>query len=201
MSRFTVLAAVFVLTCPLWAQAKPAADETARAYAAEAMKQASSPRSAAMLLRMHALVDEVEDLTPLLSTYAYVASRRSSDPNTRATAQMLLLDTERARGRLVRANEVKQWLGYVGDYYVTGGFENEGKAGCDTDFGPEAANLDLSASYPAAKGGNAPIKLLLKYQGGFRTVAVDYHGGLRYPHLQRIEGTPDYLGDIIAARR
>ncbi|QDE66617.1 cell division protein FtsK [Myxococcus xanthus] len=160
MSRFTLLAAVLVLTCPLWAQAKPAADETARVHAAEAMKQASSPRSAASLLRMHALVDEVEDLTPLLSTYAYVASRRSSDPNTRATAQMLLLDTERARGRLVRANEVKQWLGYVGDYYVTGGFENEGKAGCDTDFGPEAANLDLSATYPAAKGGNTTWRKL-----------------------------------------
>ncbi len=59
----------------------------------------------------------------------------------------------------------------------------------------------LEDAITAAKGGNAPIKLLLKYQGGFRTVAVDYHGGLRYPHLQRIEGTPDYLGDIIAARR
>ncbi|MBZ4415071.1 DUF3857 domain-containing protein [Myxococcus sp. RHSTA-1-4] len=152
MSRFTWLAAVFVLTCPLWAQARPAADETARAYAAEALKQASSPRGAATLLRMHDLVDDVEDLTPLLSTYAQVASRRSSDPNTRATAQLLLLDTERARGRLVRANEVRQWLGFVGDYYVVGGFDNEGKAGCDTDFGPEAANLDLSATFPGAKG-------------------------------------------------
>ncbi|NMO18850.1 DUF3857 domain-containing protein [Pyxidicoccus fallax] len=152
MSRFTWLAAVFVLTCPLWAQARPAADETARVYAAEALKQASSPRGAAMLLRLHDLVDDVEDLTPLLSTYAQVASRRTSDPNTRATAQMLLLDTERARGRLVRANEVRQWLGFVGDYYVVGGFENEGKAGCDTDFGPEAANLDLSATFAGAKG-------------------------------------------------
>jgi tetratricopeptide (TPR) repeat protein len=152
MSRFTWLAAVFVLTCPLWAQARPAADETARALAAEALKQASSPRGAATLVRLHALVDDVEDLTPLLSTYAQVASRRTSDPNTRATAQMLLLDTERARGRLVRANEVRQWLGFVGDYYVVGGFENEGKAGCDTDFGPEAASLDLSATFPGAKG-------------------------------------------------
>lgn len=59
----------------------------------------------------------------------------------------------------------------------------------------------LKDAITAAKGNQAPIKLLLKYQGGFRTVAVDYHGGLQYPHLQRIEGTPDYLGDIIAARR
>ncbi|NTX05133.1 DUF3857 domain-containing protein [Myxococcus sp. CA040A] len=152
MSRFTWLAAVFVLTCPLWVQARPAADETARLYAAEALKQASSPRGAAGLLRLHSLVDEVEDLTPLVSTYSYVASRRQFDANTRATAQLLLLDTERARGRLTRAGEVKQWMGFLGDYYVVGGFDNEGKSGCDTDFGPEAANLDLAANYAGAKG-------------------------------------------------
>jgi len=59
----------------------------------------------------------------------------------------------------------------------------------------------LKDAITAAKGNQAPIKLLLKYQGSLRTVAVDYHGGLQYPHLQRIEGTPDYLGDIIAARK
>ncbi len=59
----------------------------------------------------------------------------------------------------------------------------------------------LKDAITAAKGNQAPIKLLLKYQGSLRTVAVDYHGGLQYPHLQRIEGTPDYLGDIIAARQ
>jgi predicted metalloprotease with PDZ domain len=46
-----------------------------------------------------------------------------------------------------------------------------------------------------------PIRLLLKYQGGYRTALVDYHGGLQYPHLVRIEGTPDYLDEIIAAKK
>ncbi len=59
----------------------------------------------------------------------------------------------------------------------------------------------LKDAIAAAKGNNAPIQLLLKYQGGYRTVSVDYHGGLRYPHLVRIEGTPDYLSQIIAARK
>ena len=36
---------------------------------------------------------------------------------------------------------------------------------------------------------------------GFRTIAFDYHDGLRYPHLERIPGTPDRLGDILAPRR
>jgi predicted metalloprotease with PDZ domain len=59
----------------------------------------------------------------------------------------------------------------------------------------------LEDAITAAKGDKAPIELLLKYQGGFRTVPVDYHGGLQYPHLVRVEGTPDYLSQIIAARK
>ncbi len=59
----------------------------------------------------------------------------------------------------------------------------------------------LNDAITAAKNDKAPIQLLLKYQGEFRTVPVDYHGGLQYPHLVRIAGTPDYLGKIIAARK
>ena len=59
----------------------------------------------------------------------------------------------------------------------------------------------LKSAIAAAKTGQAPIQLLLKYQGGYRTVAVDYHGGLQYPHLVRVEGTPDYLDEIIAPRK
>ncbi len=59
----------------------------------------------------------------------------------------------------------------------------------------------LKDAITAAKGDQAPIQLLLKYQGDFRTVPVDYHGGLQYPHLIRIDGTPDHLSQIIAARK
>ena len=59
----------------------------------------------------------------------------------------------------------------------------------------------LKDAIDAAKGSKAPIQLLLKYQGGYRTVPVDYHGGSQYPHLERIDGTPDYLSEIIAARK
>ncbi|MGC1551114.1 MAG: peptidase M61 [Rhodanobacter sp.] len=59
----------------------------------------------------------------------------------------------------------------------------------------------LKDAIAAAKNSKAPIQLLLKYQGGFRTVPVDYHGGLQYPHLVRVEGTPDYLSEIIAAHK
>jgi len=48
---------------------------------------------------------------------------------------------------------------------------------------------------------HSPIRLLLKYQGEYRTVAVAYYGGPQYPHLVRLNGTPDYLDEIIAARK
>lgn len=58
----------------------------------------------------------------------------------------------------------------------------------------------LRDAIAAAKADTAPIQLLLSYQGGHKTVAVDYHDGLQYPHLVRIDGTPDYLSQIIAPR-
>jgi tetratricopeptide (TPR) repeat protein len=151
MSRFTWLAAVFVLTCPLLALADPNA-ERAQASAARALELASSPRGTAHLIRLHGMVDDLEDITPLASTYAQVASRRGADPGTRATAAMLLMDVERARGRTVRAAEVHRSLGFIGDFYVVGSFENEGKSGCDVDYGPEAATVDLGAKFAGTKG-------------------------------------------------
>jgi predicted metalloprotease with PDZ domain len=59
----------------------------------------------------------------------------------------------------------------------------------------------LKEAIAAARTSKSPIRLLLKYQGGYRTVPVDYHGGLQYPHLVRVEGTPDYLSETIAARK
>ncbi|HEV2621926.1 MAG TPA: peptidase M61 [Frateuria sp.] len=81
------------------------------------------------------------------------------------------------------------------------------KAGVSTGATLVAVNGDdysrdvLKQAITAAKGGTAPIQLLLKFQGGYRTVSVDYHGGLQYPHLVRVQGTPDYLSEIIAARK
>jgi tetratricopeptide (TPR) repeat protein len=154
MSRFTWLAAAFVLTCPLLASAKPSspAAEAAQANSAKALELASSPRGTAWLLKLHGLMEDLEDLTPLVNTYSQIASKRGADAGTRATATLLLMDLERARGRTVRAVEVQRSLGFVGDFYVVGGFDNEGKGGCDTDFGPEAATLDLSARFAGAKG-------------------------------------------------
>lgn len=52
-----------------------------------------------------------------------------------------------------------------------------------------------------AKKGHEPITLLVKKGDRFTTVAIDYHGGLRYPRLERIDGTPDLLSAIYAPRK
>jgi len=59
----------------------------------------------------------------------------------------------------------------------------------------------LKQAITAATGNKAPIELLVKYEGEYTTVPVDYHDGLQYPHLERIKGAPDYLSQIIAAKK
>jgi predicted metalloprotease with PDZ domain len=59
----------------------------------------------------------------------------------------------------------------------------------------------LEDAVKAAKDGKAPIELMVKEFDRYRTVGIDYHGGLRYPHLERIEGKPDYLTPILTAKK
>ena len=51
-----------------------------------------------------------------------------------------------------------------------------------------------------AKGGTEPIELLMENEEYFRSFRIDYHGGERYPHLERVEGKPDVLGEIAKMR-
>jgi predicted metalloprotease with PDZ domain len=59
----------------------------------------------------------------------------------------------------------------------------------------------LKEAITKARKGQGPISLLVKSGDHFKTVAIDYHGGLRYPRLERIEGTPDLLSAIYAPRK
>jgi predicted metalloprotease with PDZ domain len=56
----------------------------------------------------------------------------------------------------------------------------------------------LSDAIVAAKDGKSKIELLVKTDDRYRTVSIDYRDGLRYPHLERVEGTVDRLGMIFA---
>ena len=59
----------------------------------------------------------------------------------------------------------------------------------------------LKDAVKAAEGTSGPITLLVKDNDAFRTVAIDYHDGLRYPHLERIAGTPALLDEILSPRK
>ena len=50
----------------------------------------------------------------------------------------------------------------------------------------------------AAEKSKDPIRLTLKRDDNVKTIAIDYHDGLRYPTLQRVDGTPDLLDKILA---
>lgn len=59
----------------------------------------------------------------------------------------------------------------------------------------------LKQAIQSAQKDKRPIRLLLKYDGRYRTVPVAYDAGMQYPHLERIRRTPDYLDQILAARK
>ncbi|MCA0368653.1 MAG: peptidase M61 [Proteobacteria bacterium] len=65
----------------------------------------------------------------------------------------------------------------------------------------QAATADrIAAAVTAAKAPAVPVTLIVKDGDQYRTIAFDYHDGLRYPRLERIVGTPDRLGDILTPR-
>jgi predicted metalloprotease with PDZ domain len=59
----------------------------------------------------------------------------------------------------------------------------------------------LKEAITAAKGTTAPIQLIVRDGDHYKVVAVDYHAGLKYPRLERIEGTPDRLSAILAPKK
>jgi len=143
-----MLSSLVLVPVLLFARLDSPVTDQAEALGKLALSRANEPRGAAALIRLHGLMDEVDDLNLLAEPYFTIAARGSTDANVRVLARMLLVDLERARGRSVRSQDIVRDLGFVQDWYVVGAFDNEGKGGCDTDFGPEAAP-DLKTSYPA----------------------------------------------------
>jgi predicted metalloprotease with PDZ domain len=78
------------------------------------------------------------------------------------------------------------------------------KAGITPDMQLIAVNdqkytaAGLRETILAAEKTKDPIRFLLKRGDDFVTISLDYHGGMRYPHLERVEATPDRLDAILA---
>ena len=55
----------------------------------------------------------------------------------------------------------------------------------------------LKQAIKDAKGTTTPIEMIVSTDKEFRTVQVHYNDGEKYPRLERVEGTPDLLDEIL----
>jgi len=80
------------------------------------------------------------------------------------------------------------------------------KAGIDVGTQIQAVNGEaytgdrLKAAIVAAKDPNKPVKLVIKNQDVFRDVTLNYTGGPRYPHLEKVGSGETGLDRLLTAR-
>jgi len=55
----------------------------------------------------------------------------------------------------------------------------------------------LKAAVHDAKDSGPAIELIVQNTGYYKIIKLDYHGGERYPQLERVTGVPDRLNDIL----
>ena len=58
----------------------------------------------------------------------------------------------------------------------------------------------LDAALVAAQASRQPIEILVENGDYYRVLSVSYFDGPRWPHITRIEGQPDVLGEVLKAR-
>jgi len=61
------------------------------------------------------------------------------------------------------------------------------------EFAPEL----WTETIKGAKGSTAPIHLLVKQGHWYQKMDLDYHEGVKYPHLERIAGIADMFSAIM----
>jgi predicted metalloprotease with PDZ domain len=59
---------------------------------------------------------------------------------------------------------------------------------------------ELKRAIAASKDAKTEVEFIVENAGYFKVAGVNYHGGLRYPHLDRIAGASDVLTTIAAPR-
>jgi predicted metalloprotease with PDZ domain len=55
----------------------------------------------------------------------------------------------------------------------------------------------VNAALKSAKVSHEPIELIVENGGFFKTYSIPYYEGEKIPHLERVEGQPDRLADIL----
>lgn len=59
------------------------------------------------------------------------------------------------------------------------------------------SDAQLRLALDRAKDSAAPVELIVSNASYFKVVDIPYHGGQRYPYLERVEGSPDLLDEIL----
>ena len=55
----------------------------------------------------------------------------------------------------------------------------------------------LRAAIKECKGSGPPVDFIVANTGYYKVIRVEYHGGERYPNLERVAGTPARLDDVL----
>ena len=63
--------------------------------------------------------------------------------------------------------------------------------------GKQYSPEEMKRAIEVSKSSTTPIQVIVANGAQFQTRSVDYHGGLRSPHLVRDNSRPDYLSDIL----
>jgi predicted metalloprotease with PDZ domain len=63
--------------------------------------------------------------------------------------------------------------------------------------GRRASASLVSAALKSARETHEPIELIVENGGFFKTYSIPYYEGEKIPHLERVEGKPDLLADIV----
>ena len=66
--------------------------------------------------------------------------------------------------------------------------------------GRKFSKIILRDALKAAKSNSDPLELLVENAEYYRTFKIDYHGGEKFPHLEREDSKPDMLSEIYAAK-
>ncbi|MBU1823692.1 MAG: peptidase M61, partial [Alphaproteobacteria bacterium] len=59
----------------------------------------------------------------------------------------------------------------------------------------------LEAAIRTAADGKTPVRLLVERGGRYRQIELAYHGGLRWPHLEKVGDGPDWFDRLLAPKR
>ena len=117
------------------------------AMAQELARERHGPRAFVVLSKLRDLEDQLPETAPMAALYRQTAGDHRALPEVRGFARFLLAQFEQSRGRLQRAAIELGELGFIGEWQISGPFDNEGKRGFDTVFPPERSQ-DLGARSP-----------------------------------------------------